>query len=277
MLKATPKRTITKKKTPIRYENRVVCFIDILGFEKVINKTLLPDGKDDPAKIKLIYNTIMTIRKHLDIAESKITKSKMVTQFSDSVVISFRVNATSEVFFTLVDIQHILAELVFKGMLCRGGIAFGKLLHTAKALFGPALNQAYKMESKAALYPRVILDESIIKLGAQHCSPHHTPEIEEEYIRQCVGKDSDGMFYIDYFASAYGEFDEPEIDFCKYLFELTKMTRAGLNSEDPGVRVKYSWLREKINPLIRAGKKRSFLKSIGDSDLVDAYKSLEEV
>jgi len=37
------------------------------------------------------------------------------------------------------------------------------------------------------------------------------------------------------------------------------------------------WLREKINPLIRAVKKPSFLKSLEDGDLIDAYKSLKEL
>jgi|SRR5208337_2602229 len=277
MSKASPKKTTTKKKNTVKYENRVVCFIDILGFEKMINETISPDGRDDTSKLQLIHNAIMTIRKHLDIGAKKTVKSKMVTQFSDSIVISFRANETSEVFFTLLDIQHILAELVFKHMLCRGGIAYGKILHTPTALFGPALNQAYRTESKAALYPRVILDESIIKLGGQYCSSHHTPEIEEEFIRQCVGKDSDGMYYIDYFMDVYGEFDDPEIDFCNYLFELIEITKTGLQSVEPGIRVKYMWLREKINPVIHAAKKKSFLKQLKDSNLIDAYKSLDEL
>lgn len=38
----------------MNYESRVVCFIDILGFETHIKNTLLDDGKDNHHNIKKI-------------------------------------------------------------------------------------------------------------------------------------------------------------------------------------------------------------------------------
>jgi hypothetical protein len=47
------------------------------------------------------------------------------------------------------------------GMMIRGGIALGGLVHEeGGALFGPAMNEAYHLESKSAVYPRVVISSS---------------------------------------------------------------------------------------------------------------------
>ncbi|MCG8563685.1 MAG: hypothetical protein MI747_01235, partial [Desulfobacterales bacterium] len=51
------------------------------------------------------------------------------------------------------------------GMMVRGGISVGKLIHEeAGALFGPAMNEAYALESKSAIYPRVIISPEAFEL-----------------------------------------------------------------------------------------------------------------
>jgi hypothetical protein len=45
------------------------------------------------------------------------------------------------------------------GMLMRGGVSLGPLIHAQGGpLFGPAMNEAYRLESKCAIYPRVLVD-----------------------------------------------------------------------------------------------------------------------
>lgn len=57
------------------------------------------------------------------------------------------------------------------GILFRGGITYGKVVHTDKMLFGPAMNKAYSLESKTAVYPRIIIDNDVIKQIFKHKGP----------------------------------------------------------------------------------------------------------
>lgn len=47
------------------------------------------------------------------------------------------------------------------GFFFRGGVTIGDLFHDGHIVFGPALNQAYDLESKKAVYPRAILDPDL--------------------------------------------------------------------------------------------------------------------
>ncbi|MCB0503829.1 MAG: hypothetical protein KDD32_14200, partial [Bacteroidetes bacterium] len=79
----------------MKYEDRIVAFIDILGFKSHLNKTTLKKDNqliDNENKIKELNEALLLARKVLDIDRpdsEKITKEKIVTQFSDSIVISF--------------------------------------------------------------------------------------------------------------------------------------------------------------------------------------------
>jgi hypothetical protein len=56
-------------------------------------------------------------------------------------------------------LKRIQIKLIGYEILLRGGIVVGKLLHENNIMFGPAFNQAYDLESKSALYPRIVIDE----------------------------------------------------------------------------------------------------------------------
>ena len=256
----------------MKYESRITCFLDILGFQKHINDSVQAVGVDNEKKIEEISNALMCIRDVLDIDESKPQESKVVTQFSDCIVISFCDKEESGVFWMLLEIQWLLLNLVSRGFICRGGISYGKLIHNEKLLFGPALVEAYKMESEAALYPRVILHDSIIKLGGKSKAKHHTAEMEIRSIKQIISKDTDGMYYVDFFEKAQSEFDEPEYDFPMHLHKISELIIEGLKSNSPSVYVKYQWLKEKYNRVIQSYQKDDIQWT--DPDLEETYKAL---
>ena len=162
----------------MQYQDRIVCFLDILGFRALISQTLNADGSDSPEKIGHLSEVLNVIRELLDIDRPRDRPPAEITQFSDSIVISFLSGEKSGVFDSLLSILWVQINLVLKGILCRGGITRGRLIHTPTQLFGPAMVDAYALESRAALYPRVILDEPIIKAGVQAHARHHLPEHE---------------------------------------------------------------------------------------------------
>lgn len=277
----------------MNYQDRVVIFIDILGFKELLNETTDKEGNDNEKGINKLTQAYKSIRDVWDLdkvaSDSSILKKtskqdKQITIFSDCIVISFPAKEKSEIFYTLLEVKWMILRLISQGILCRGAISYGKLLHNDKFIFGPALVEAYILESKAANYPRVILDRSIIDLAGSARSENHTKEEEIEYVESLLEKDLDGMYYIDYFAKAQEELDDPQYDFPIYIQTLGDKIRHGMNSSKhpskADIRVKYIWMKEKYNRMVEMSKNKDFLNSLRQQEeleLYEFYKNLKKI
>ncbi|WP_145961317.1 hypothetical protein [Salinisphaera sp. LB1] len=277
----------------MNYENRVVAFIDILGFKSLISNTEDKTGNDISEKIDALVEAFASIREIWDLDENSkefldldldFDKNKKVTIFSDSIGVSFRTEKESGVFYTLLEIKLLIMRLVARGIICRGAVALGKFIHTDEYLFGPALNEAYLLESRAALYPRIILDRNVVKLGARSHAPHHDSAHEQYAIEALLEQDSDGMYYIDYFFKAQGELDDPQYDFPQYIDKLGNIIRKGMMaSSHPSkadLRIKFYWMRERYNRmvnLVSRSENVSALKDQGEYELAEFYGALRPI
>lgn len=275
----------------MKYDNRIVAYLDILGFKDLLDKTVDNEENDVEEKIDAIQDVYKIIRTTWDLDEGDINseyfkkailkdrekKKKVVTIFSDTIVVSFLQQAESEIFLTLMELRWLIMNLAHKGVICRGALAYGKLIHTDKMIYGPALVEAYMTESKAALFPRVILTKELIQLAGKFKSSHNSPEEEVEYVEGLLKKDLDGMYYIDYFLGAQNDLDD-EFDFPIYLEKMADMIRKGVKSRKPEVRIKYMWMKEKINEVIdlcKSKKTQTELIDSGNPVLAGAYKRLK--
>jgi hypothetical protein len=148
---------------PYSYTERFVSFIDIIGFEEIINKTI-----SHPPEIS-IENIISALAIPDPAQEGKliignvgdISKSgHKITQFSDSIVIS--TEPTKAGLLHLIDhIERIAFSLLKMGFLCRGGISKGLHYHKGNIVFGPAFLDAYDLEKHKATWPRIILSKEV--------------------------------------------------------------------------------------------------------------------
>lgn len=258
----------------MNYENRICCFIDILGFKQHLIQTIDTFGEDNIEKIESI-KSVLDLSKKIT-SDSGISESKVITYFSDSIVISYKYNEESQLFFTLLNLLYVSMELANRGFLTRGGVAIGKLVHNDEVIFGPALVDAYDLESKTSKYPRIIINDEVIKKGLQHHSDNHTEEDEKDYIMEIVTKDNDGYYYIDYIQKASSEFDDMEYDLYRYIDNLKRNFFSNYHNEDEKVREKLNWLKSKINNLISNIK-----KNIKDPeyapDLIELYSKVEYI
>lgn len=166
----------------MEYQERLICFIDLLGFKQTIEQSM----KEDEVRLrlfevfeefrdggleKLIYGSVPYLAESGlislgevygdDVLQFDGDYGLVITQFSDSFVISAPASnsASCEMLFRCLAI--IKMQFFFNlGMLMRGGMAIGKLVHNrGGALFGPAMNEAYAIESNLAIYPRVVVSE----------------------------------------------------------------------------------------------------------------------
>jgi hypothetical protein len=267
----------------MNYEDRLVAFIDILGFKNLVGETVDAKGVENTDKIAHLYESYEIIQQNWSDLQG-LSESKRVTIFSDCVVVSVKVSETSQIFWTLLEIKHLIMQLVWRGILVRGALVRGKLIHDTNKVFGPALVEAYLLESKAAHYPRVILDRSLVKSASEARAPDHTIKDEENHIKALLEQDSDGMYYIDYFFKASEELVDSEYEFPEYISSLGEIIRKGLmgssHQSKADLRVKFSWMRERYNRMVDSVKpiRGSIENAIGqDNDLYQFYVSLKKI
>lgn len=147
---------------PSDYINSHVAFLDMLGFKEVCGKNIL-----NCAEIKAIFNDIQLLKMQYDdgfsglVIPDDVRKSTTFTIMSDSIVISAPDN-DSGLLFILYLCSFIQNLLLKNKILLRGGIARGEFFKYGDVMFGPALIEAYNIESSLAIYPRVVLSENIV-------------------------------------------------------------------------------------------------------------------
>ena len=242
------------------YDDRVVAFIDILGFEHILNATKIKTDQnqliDDQDLIKDLYDVFMRIRDLMGVDEQVegVAESRQVTQFSDSIVISFEISDEPLEFkYLLGELLHLTYELLKSEILIRGGISYGSLIHTDKVLFGTALVHAYMVESKAAVSPRIILPKSLFDKNNEYRKLLEYADKSGREISNFLNKDEDDFYYIDYFDKC----QKPELgifvsdnDYIDHLKRLKVLIINGLRTNKQGLYSKYGWMKTKWNRTI---------------------------
>lgn len=230
------------------YENRIVLFLDILGFKKIIEETEIK-GQENVDQTEFLIETIKEMKEAVNLTSTETTKN--VTQFSDSIVVSFAENDQKEIPRLFFDLQRLIAKLLARGILCRGAISYGKLYHKNDLVFGPALVDAYETESQAALYPRIILDQSVIDVMKYNYSlenKHNYRKVRfDSDVQTYLKIDSDDKFYIDYFTGSMMFFEHNELN--RVYSDLRKIIINGMRYKNPGIKIKFNWMKNKYNKL----------------------------
>ena len=88
---------------------------------------------------------------------------QQVTAFSDSIVISHSYEDMHAIDSMLEIVKNLQEQFLMLGYLTRGGMTVGKMYHDDGIVFGPAFVEAYTLESKIAVYPRIALGNELVE------------------------------------------------------------------------------------------------------------------
>ncbi|MCL2369815.1 MAG: hypothetical protein FWC80_01100 [Firmicutes bacterium] len=289
-------------------EESLVVFLDIMNFKQLSNDSkkvifilraieqltndyydLAPKSKEDEEYIQSLDEGDLEEEKDLNesdeygfkriVFEDEVPKYQI---FSDSIIITHHLRCANLHNF-LSYVSKLQFELFSCGVLIRGGISLGLAINIPSFVFGKGVINAYLLESKKAVFPRVLIDEAVLNF-------FHKESFYEKWVHTSAGygnydsnfmafvkSDKDGMWYVDYLQSnflprylnkiLYGQlianslnensFDDSDDgvlshDFCQnYLVNMIETIKEGLAIEDEWIKQKYVWLKNYYNTTIK--------------------------
>ena len=143
---------------------RVVAFLDILGSKSLLSSIF---KEQDLSRYATLRKALSLVSGHAASASFGLILPATArgTGFSDCLAIS---DEPTEIGSTNVAwrVALLSAWLLEDGILCRGGIAIGRTLHTETCIVGEGLVSAYELESSVAVYPRIVLSEEVAAFAA---------------------------------------------------------------------------------------------------------------
>jgi hypothetical protein len=104
-------------------------------------------------------------------------------------------------FLSYSQFQQLLGRLAAAalkiGFLIRGGVTIGNLYHAQGIVFGPAMVEAYELESRTAVYPRIVVSHTIMR--------------RPKWIANSLVflKDDDGLYCVNYYRDLLFGASEP--------------------------------------------------------------------
>ncbi|MBD3833021.1 MAG: hypothetical protein IE910_06710 [Brevundimonas sp.] len=227
-----------KAPTAPKYEQRLTLFIDFLGFKEHVART-----EEDPTYLSRVICAMDRIAA-IGRDDKAFHKSQVVTQFSDCVVVSYGVDEESGVFWLLNEIAFCVVDLVEEGFLVRGAVTVGDLFHTKSHVVGPAMIEAYLLESKVAKFPRVLIEEKVLEVAKAARRDGHSVDEELDYVRSYMTTDDDGRDYLNYVSwnSVVAVTGGDNDLYPAYLEKISELVEAGLNHQSVRVLPCYLWL-----------------------------------
>lgn len=150
-----------------QYENMVVIFLDILGSKDM-------NTFEEKYKIHEIFHRSIKVSQELQGTKAKehVIYTRKLFSFSDCAYIFYKYktgtdeikkNSNNLLQTALYNTSLITLELLNEGYLIRGGVSYGQAYYDDMSFFGPAVEDAYLIESTKAIMPRIMIDPKIGK------------------------------------------------------------------------------------------------------------------
>lgn len=233
-------------------EEYIIAFIDFLGTTNLI----CSDSQNDSLNyMHNLYQFSIDISKKLDKPESD---DLVIKVFSDNIVLAKKLSTDKEQRYK--DIACLIkAAARFQitsvsegvGYLVRGGITIGDLFVDEMMVYGKALVKAYGLESKTAIYPRIVFDKKTAY------------EIKKyENLLSFINEDFDGVDFLNYLNNCYFMGEYLQNAFQKMKFEASKKTNERILQN-------LNWHKNYVNKYLIQNNEKRLLDM---EDLIEKFK-----
>ena len=147
-----------------KMETYLVAYLDFLGASERMKK-------DNGELLNEIADLYSDTKEMLARSDTVFSNLKIKT-FSDNIIVAQKVDTTlpfnsfyEENLFGILSFVAYLQILspVSPGLLIRGGLTLGEFYFDEQFVWGPALLRAHDLESKVAVYPRIVIDSPVLE------------------------------------------------------------------------------------------------------------------
>ncbi len=236
----------------MKYDIRVVAFIDILGFKNAVDKSLKDDNEFNRIKTALtdLNEFFVTPKDKYEIeADRALNADTQIIQVSDSLIISRLIQEQGGIYYMLSDCAFAIHLLIANGFLCRGSIKAGYLHHTETTMFGEAFIRAYQSESEEKLpivkFEKELFD--VVKLFPGPANKGHE-DWEIDFIKKNCKKLNDDEYYLDYFTDYDDLVGGGEGTASIHYHKLREIIMKGLElPKESSAYKKYKWASEQFD------------------------------
>ncbi|MYJ95951.1 MAG: hypothetical protein F4053_10300 [Proteobacteria bacterium] len=189
-----------------KLQRSVFAFVDVLGYKDWVKKT---KGRANQESLLLrLHNALSSSRDWLDGGNLPDFIQKFgdrdrfsLKAFTDNIAVGWpigfrRGDGEGELISALHDLATFQLKMVQAGFFIRGAVAVGDIYVDEIAVYGDALVDAHKGESKLAKDPRIVLTESAKDVLQGYLD---TPSISGGAQRsRGVWQDNDGQWFVNY-------------------------------------------------------------------------------
>lgn len=218
--------------------------MDVLGFAEHI-ATSFSDGQGQIALNRFYGVFTEQLKTTFNRRIEGGSRSWDVKVFTDNIVLGYALeswHAEPELASVFDKIGAYQLLMALENFFIRGAISVGDLFLDENTAFGPALLDAYKLESTRARDPRVILSAGVIDYLSRHIGfyghPRHAPQLA------MVLRDADGEVFVHYLHYLVGwDDDRPFINSNSLAQHRDNVIRnLKVHRGSPRVWAKYQWV-----------------------------------
>lgn len=239
---------------PCGYRDCIVTFFDILGFRNLLASRPPSEIAENLTIFRKVSGHDAPANGHRFAVPPAVSRVEIV---SDAIVritpnAIDPVTKMSELFNELIVLKEIQIECLQRGLLLRGATTVGPMYvdpDPAGPVFGPALVEAFEMESREVIYPRIAVHGDVIDryrhaadaaLAASHA-------VDREMVALLLTQDGAGLSYIDYIRVIVDDLNWGPDEVFVFLQAHRKLVETGLQFPTGSIRRKFTWLRDYHN------------------------------
>ena len=202
----------------------LVALLDVLAYRNHLKLDRSSGNETFKAKLESALSVLNSIN------ETELSYQAI----SDTIIIAASPSTPiSEFISTIAEVQR---SFLLSGLLIRGGIAFEQHFKSGNLTYSHALAVAYELEQKQAIYPRVVIDKSVIEM--LRTGSRFTPADIKRLQDECIVCVQNGVHFVNFVAN--------HVDWChekaKTIFEAESMNIEG---QEPEL-AKHRWLQDYI-------------------------------
>lgn len=266
-----------------KYTNQIVVFLDILGFSNMLT------GFEQEALANNVideddYHESLALNRLLNIFQETL---KLISErncnyyvFSDNICITLDYviegSERGRLFLEIILMMNILNyEFLKEGYFIRGGIDAGWFLDSRAMAAGLPLVEAYRLESKIAVYPRIMLSNSFIKILDEMRRAGEFGEDEKLVLDHIIIKEEglqfiNGFLYIQNFEDTFSKREFLSVYREKIIAALARF------GDDERIGNKYRWTVDRFNVFLEKYVKYQHYYELGDTWNADELLAIKE-